>query len=521
MRPDAIVVGSGPAGIHAARALMDAGKTVTILDGGNPAPAILETPTGNFEDVRLRDANQWKFFLGENLSGIPVEGIEGGHEGGMTSGNRSYVTRDVGEQLPTDLVDAFVVQSLATGGLGAAWGGACAFFDDATIAAMGIATAGFDEALSNVVRSIGVSGPGGHPDIQPPLAPDHHAARALSKYAASRGKFEALGIRLGQPCNAVLSRPMGNRSANELDDMDYYTDAGRSIYRPQWTLEELVARGCDYQPGWVATRFEEAAGSVRIHARSIAGGAARTWEAPTLVLAAGAIGSARIAATSMDLVDVPLPLVAKPHGYVACIDPASLGRSGPKKRLSICQLVMTDTTTVAHGLPSGAAQVYGYRSLLLFRLLAAVPLPTPQAMRLLAALTPALVLADVRFPAFRSDGHSLALRRDGTVTIRGNAKEWGAHRESLSRLKRGLRMAGLLPLRTMRGPPGSSSHYAGTIPVSDDPNDPLRCDADGLLHGHERVFVADASMFRCLSPLPHTLTLMANAYRVGSTIGER
>lgn len=521
MRPDAIVVGSGPAGVHAARALMDAGKTVTIVDGGYAPPGILERAVGNFEDVRVRDADQWKLFLGEDLSGIPVGGIEGGHGGGMTSGNRSYVTRGTAERLPLETTDAFVVQSLATGGLGAAWGGACAFFDNATLAAMGIATAGFDEALSNVVRSIGISGPDDRPDIQPPLAPDHHAARALSKYEASRERFETLGIRLEQPCNAVLSRPLGNRLANALDDMDYYTDAGRSIYRPQWTLEELVTRGCDYQPGWIATRFEEAAGSVRIHARSIADAGERTWEAATLVLAAGAIGSARIAATSMDLVDAPLPLVAKPHGYVACMNPASLGRSGPKKRLSICQLVMTDTAQGAHGLPSGAAQIYSYRSLLLFRLLAAVPLPTPQAMRLLAAFTPALVLADVRFPAFRSDGHSLALRRDGTIAIRGNPNEWAVHRESLSRLKRGLRMAGLLPLRTMRGPPGSSSHYAGTIPVSDDQKDPLRCDANGLLHGHGRVFVADASMFRCLSPLPHTLTLMANAYRVGSMIGKR
>ena len=52
MRPDVIVIGSGPAGVHAARAIMDAGKTVTIVDGGNAAPAILEHRVGNFLDMR-------------------------------------------------------------------------------------------------------------------------------------------------------------------------------------------------------------------------------------------------------------------------------------------------------------------------------------------------------------------------------------------------------------------------------------------------------------------------------------
>ena len=521
MRADAIVIGGGPAGVHAARGLLDGGKTVTILDGGHAAPPILERPVGNFEDVRLRDPEQWELFLGEDLSGIPVGGIEGGHGGGMTSGNRSYVTRGTDAHLPLRHADSFVVQSLAAGGLGAAWGGACAFFDDPVLEAMGIPPGSLTGPLADVVRHVGVSGLSGHADLQPPLPPDHHAARALARYAAGSERFRTLGVTVARPCNAVLSRPLGNRTANALHDMDYYSDAGRSTYRPQWTLEELVARGCAYEAGWVIERFDERDGTVRVQARSIATGEAKTWEAGTLVLAAGAVGSARIAAASAGLFDVALPFVAKPHGYVACVDAGALGKPGPKERLSLCQLLLTDETRGPDGLPSGAAQVYGYRSLLLFRLLAGVPLPVPQAMRLLSILTPALVLADVRFPGRRSDGHSLTLRADGRMDVRGNAGEWSEHAASLKRLKKGLRLAGFTPVRTLAGPPGSSSHYAGTIPVSDDERDPLRCDADGRLHGYERVRVADASMFRCLPPLPHTLTLMANAYRVGRAITTR
>lgn len=520
MRPDAIVIGSGPAGVHAARALMDAGKTVTIVDGGQCAGEILERPVGNFEDMRLGNPDQWKWFLGEDLSGIPVEGIEGGHGGGMTSGNRSFVTRGTDASLPLRHDDSFVVQSLATGGLGAAWGGACAFFDDRTLEAMGLPSGSLDASLTNVIRTIGVSGPAGHPDLQPPLPADHHAQHALRRYETSRAGFRALKVSLEQPCNAVLSEPLGNRGANERNDMDYYSDAGRSMYRPRWTLEEIVARGCAYEPGWLVERFEEESSAVRVHGRSIATNEAKTWEGSSLVLAAGAVGSARIAAASAGLVDVALPFVAKPHGYVACIDMASLGKPGPKERVSLCQLLMTDHTKTTDGLPSGAAQLYSYRSLLLFRLLAAVPLATPQAMRLLALLTPSLVLADIRFAGTRESGNTLTLRSDGHMDVHGNKHEWAMHDASLARLRKGLRLAGLLPVRTMQAPAGSSSHYAGTIPISDDAANPLRCDQHGIVHGYSRVRVADASMFRCLPPLPHTLMLMANAYRVGSTLAS-
>lgn len=520
MRPDAIVVGSGPAGVHAARALLDAGKTVLIVDGGNAAPAILGRHALPFERTRRDDPEQWKWFLGEDLSGIPVGGIEGGHGGGMTSGNRSFVTRDADLRLPLRMSDAYVVQSLATGGLGAAWGGACAFFDRRTLAMMGIDDPAMDACVADVVRTIGVSGPGTHPDLQPPLPSDAHATRMLRRYGEKKASFDRLGVTVERPCNAVLSKPLGDREPNALGDMDYYSDAGKSIYRPRWTLEELVERGCGYEPGWIAERFDETADGVRLSCASMADGTKNVFQAGTLVLAAGAIGSGRLAAASAGLTDVPLPFVAKPHGYVACVDPASLGKAGPSERLSLCQAMVVDRVAGAHGMPSGAAQVYGYRSLMLFRLLSAVPLATPTAMRLLALLTPSLVLADVRFPGTRADGHVLTLLPDGSLAVRGNPGEWATHAASLRRLKKALRMAGLVPVRTMAGLPGSSSHYAGTIPVSDDERDPLRCDRDGRLHGYGRVAVADASMFRCLPPLPHTLTLMANAYRVGKALAR-
>jgi len=72
-----------------------------------------------------------------------------------------------------------------------------------------------------------------------------------------------------------------------------------------------------------------------------------------------------------------------------------------------------------------------------------------------------------------------------------------------------------LPIRIIRPAHGASLHYAGTLPCSEDA-DPLTTALDGRLHGSERVYVADASTWRYLPAKGPTLTLMANAYRVGS-----
>ena len=373
---------------------------------------------------------------------------------------------------------------------------------------MGIPTEGFTDALANVIRDIGVSGEG-HPDFQPPLPLDHHAQGILRRKPTASN-----GVRFFQPASAVLTKPLGDRLPNPLTDMDYYADAGRNAYRPQWTLATLVERGCQYEGGYVVTRVAD--GSVT--ARSLGSGQEHTWTADAVILAAGAVNTGRILLQSRNFVNRPVPIIVKPHDFIVCADWRSLGKPGPRNRVSFCQLVGLDPTQGPDGLPSACAQLYSYRSLMLFRLLSSVPLPTPIALQALALLSPTLLIADVRYPGRKTDSHSIAVDRDGHLEFTGKPGPIEGQTTARSRIRSALREAGVLPVKTVIAGVGTSSHYAGTVPVSDDPKDILRCNADGKVHGFDNVFVADASMFRCLPPLPHTLTLMANAYRIGTSL---
>ncbi len=250
--------------------------------------------------------------------------------------------------------------------------------------------------------------------------------------------------------------------------------------------------------------------------------ARESFDCKRVILAAGAIGSARIALRSLDLYGQPIPILLKPHLFIPCLHPRMLGKAGPAKRSSLCQLIMVDAKRSTSGFEGFCAQLYGYRSLLLFRLLGSVPLPAPEAMAMLSILSPALLIADVRFPLQHAHGATLTLERNGwtdKVHIQHPAqsltKEYAAE---IARLKKALRATGVYPLKTMELPEGSTSHYAGTIPLNG--SGAPACDSYGRVRGEEGVYVADASAFAKLTAKPHTLTIMAYANRTGEMVAE-
>ncbi len=517
---DVIVIGSGMSGVHAAQTLLEHGLSVTMVDGGKrPRTNPDETTRENFEDVRRRDEKQERLFLGDDLSGIPVDGLTGGLGGGQVGGNRAYVVEDADKLLPMKLKNALVIQSVAEGGLGAAWGAACALLTPSELQAMGLPK-NMDAHYATIIGRIGVSGPEKRLGIDSPLPSDLHAERALQKYARRRAAFDRKNTSVAQPLSAILTKDKGERKASDLADMDYWADPKKSVYRPQYTLAELKKHpSFRYEADWIAENIEQGSEKT-VHAVSMDGKHRTRWSAKAVMLAAGAVNSARIVLKSLDLLDTPVPFVGKPHVFSACLDIGTIGKAGPKRRISLCQLLVTDNRE-RDGMAAGVAQLYAYRSLLLFRLLESFPLPVPLAMKLLSLWTPSLVIADIRFPG-TEDGGTLTLRNDG-VHIEANVSNEAKvdRNRSWKKIRSALRMLGLLPLKNMELPEASSSHYAGTLPMAPKNAAPVTADESGELRELPGVYVADAAALRRLPAKPHSLTLMAHAERVARLLAKK
>ena len=70
-----------------------------------------------------------------------------------------------------------------------------------------------------------------------------------------------------------------------------------------------------------------------------------------------------------------------------------------------------------------------------------------------------------------------------------------------------------------RPPNGNSFHYAATLPMREKPNE-FETDKNGKLFKHENIYIIDAANFSDLPSKNFTLTIMANAFRIGQIINK-
>jgi choline dehydrogenase-like flavoprotein len=236
------------------------------------------------------------------------------------------------------------------------------------------------------------------------------------------------------------------------------------------------------------------------------------------VLAAGTLGTARIVLRSLARYDTPVPLVSNPHVYVPCLHLAWIGRPLEPRRHSLTQAgIIFDPRGGEGRLVYGEVHVYG--SLLTFKLARESKLPLRQALGIVRELLSALVILVLEHGDEPSPAKACTLRRAAggadvlRVDWRPDASSERRRRRAESGLLRCARALGCIPIGRVDPGPGSSIHYAGTLPISLEDR-PLTVDPACRLRGARGVFLADGSVLPRLPAKPLTLTLMANARRV-------
>src|SRR5260370_11821265 len=98
----------------------------------------------------------------------------------------------------------------------------------------------------------------------------------------------------------MLSQNLGDRQANAQTDMDFWADAGKSVYRPRYTIEKL--KGCPnftHLTGRLAQRFRPGQDGITLECRNLESGAAEAISTRKLFLAAAAINTGPLALASL------------------------------------------------------------------------------------------------------------------------------------------------------------------------------------------------------------------------------
>lgn len=532
--PDVIVVGSGPSGVNAAAKCAQRGKSVLVLDVGYDDERSRQAiPAGDFLTLRRHDAEQSRYFVGAHVSADELTGVR---VGAQLTPPRQFITRNALELAPIRSTSFAAMQSLALGGLGAGWGAGTYSYNDLELDEVGLPVFDMLRSYDEVAADIGIAGPEDDDTsaelsrfrpLLPPHEPDTNAGAVFGAYHRSRDRVRSMGLTVGRAPSAVLSRRLERdgmvREANPYEDMDFYSDASRSVYRPRFTLDSLLRDpNVAYRRNAFVTSFRSTNDGIDVCFKDLENGTETTVAGRRLILAAGAIGTSRIALRSLGIFDRPVPVLSNAYTYLPCVNLAMLGRPAENRRHSLAQLcgVFADPNRPTDKI---VLSFFSYRSLLMFKLIKEMPLPPNLGLLTARLLLSSLTIVGIHHPDRRADQKTMRLREDGAessidIVYKRERLERAWIDGTMRSIRRALRAMGCVALGAISPETGASIHYAGAFGITTDRGDALGTAASGQLHAAPAVYIGDSGNWRYLPAKGLTMTLMANARRVAAAV---
>jgi len=519
---DVIVVGSGAAGTWAARQLAMDRRNVLLLDVGH-RPAAQPPISASFLELRQSDR------LGEDLLGRRFESLSnvvGPYQSPKLNAPRfRFVTERSTELGPLRSGPSTITQSFAYGGLANAWGAGTYRFTHDDFRHFPFPASTLDPYYDAVTREIGISGTrddltehfGSAEGLQPPLRLDRLASHALAGYEKRKAQFRASGFTLGRPRLAVLSEQLNARAACRYDNLSFWEPRLDYLYIPSWTLDPLIEnQQVEYAAGKLVLEFRELDDRVEVVARDLASHAVETFSAARLVLAAGALNSARLVLKSFNDFTTTLPLLDNLPSMVPFISPRFFGEPYDRSAHGLGQLNVVYKEHPDADYLQGT--FYTYTALLASEVIMDFPLPARGTVAASKYTLPGLSVVTFFYPSEPNPRNYIKLEPDGTLDVTYEVSpETGIAERRLMTL---MRRCGFWshPKLFRVSPRGAGIHYSGTLAMRGQDGQPYTTDLTGRVRPCRNVFVADAGVFPFLPAKNHTLTVMANAMRVGEAV---
>jgi choline dehydrogenase-like flavoprotein len=513
------VIGSGPAGVACAHALLQRGARVVLLDGGlalEPDRAKLAAQLGaqppqNWTAAQLQD---FKAGMTAGAKGIPLKLAYGS----------DYSYRETDLHLPADYPGVALRPSLGRGGFSAVWGAAMMAYSDKDTADWPVRSRDLAEHYAAVAKLTGLSAVRDDLDKIFPLHAEPTAALALSQQAnilhtrleKNRAALSAAGIHFGRARTAVRA---GENGCVYCGLCMYGCPYG-FIYNSEQTLRELQKNSnFTYRPDVIVTGLRETG------ERAVITGYDRTRRAPLefsanrVYLGAGVVATAKIVLQSLGIYDRPVRL--KDSQYY--LFPLLLTRSGgdvTNEALHTLSQLFVEIFDERVTPRSVHLQIYSYNDLVgqavrqSFGPLAKVLEPFARG------LEKRLLIVQGYLHSDQSSQIAVTLKKGNPDRLQLspelNPEVRPAIRRVLRKLTRHGRQFGAWPLAPMLqvAEPGRGFHNGSSFPMRENPGE-LETDTQGRLRGWRRIHLVDASVLPDIPATQITFSVMANAHRIG------
>jgi choline dehydrogenase-like flavoprotein len=527
-----VVVGSGPAGVSCAKALLAQGKTVHMLDAGitlEPRQADLVArmrATAPAEWVN-GDLNRIKEGTSAGTKGIPLK----------LAYASDFPYQEADKHAPADYQGVGFRPSFAQGGLSNVWGAAMMPYRQADIEDWPIRISELASHYEAVLEFMSLSAR--HDDLEAlfplytqraiALQPGTQSKLLLARLQKRQSRLAGAGVHFGHARVAVKAVPEGNTGKGAGLGCVYcglcmYGCPYGFIYNSADSVRELMQQpGFVYEPAVIVTRVSEAGEEVLLEGYNRATGAAFQMKCARAYLATGVIPTAQILLRSKNLYDQTVWMRDSQYFLLPLAMLAGAGDVRKEQLHTLSQLFieMTDSSVSPYTVH---LQVYSYNDL--------IGQAIANAMGLLAAPLSFLGRAlERRLFVVQGYLHSQHSARIG-LTLKKTAPGGPERLELKSELQPqtekiirqvgrklfGLgRQIGAFPLLPMLqiAEPGRGFHSGGAFPMRRQPG-PLETDILGRPFGWQRVHVVDASVLPSIPATTITFTVMANAHRIGT-----
>ena len=363
-----------------------------------------------------------------------------------------------------------------------------------------------------------------------PLYTDGHSSLARGKQAemllahlrAHAQRLSASGFTFGASRLAVIASASHLRRCRHCGMCLYGCPYG-SIYNATHTLQTLMSSGkVDYRSGLYVDRLTETEGSVTIdfHERRRPTATGQLVASRVLV-GCGAISSTRLMLASMGreqrahrMRDSQYFVAPVLTSRAVPVDVATQGNT-----LAQLFLELDDRLVSEHAVHM---QIYGYNDIMLSALAKRLPMRPQRVERLLRPLLGRMALIQGFLHSAESPGLTVTPEAKG-IRVIGDDTAMGAARVKriVRRLLTSARPLGMAPIPGLIhvGHPGKSNHLGASLPMRRDPGE-LEADTLGRVRSWNRVHLVDASIFPSLPATTVTISVMANAHRIASTVAE-
>ncbi|HEY1660955.1 MAG TPA: hypothetical protein VGI03_00920 [Verrucomicrobiae bacterium] len=514
------VIGSGPAGVACAKALLARGVPVLMLDAGielEPDRAELVRKLGSMNPSAWlpEEAAILKNSMPATSKRIPPKLIFGSN----------YPYRGADEHVPRREDGARVKPSLALGGFSTVWGAAMLPYRDEDIENWPIK----NEALAPHYRAVaGFTGLAAQADDLEewfPLYSDNPNALRTSRQAdlflnnlqSHRDAFRNSGWRFGRARMALRASDSAGGKGCLYCTMCLYGCPYGCIYSAARTVSEMRAdKNFQYRRDVIVTTLRENSEKVFISGYHRQTREPLSFEAGRVYLASGIAPTTQILLRSQDAYDHPLRARDSQYYIFPLLTWHRARDAREEAAYTLSQLFIEIARPSVAPRPVHL-QIYSYNDVI-----AQTVRKSLGPLKMFAPMIEERILiAQGYLHSDDSPQIEMTLKRDGEkdylqVKAIANIETQRTTRRVLGEFRRNARKLGAIPLASMLQlmQPGAGFHTGGTFPMRAQPAE-FESDSLGRPRGWSRVHAVDATILPSVPATTITFPVMANAHRIG------